>query len=102
MELEQVGKSDGVGAVLDQHERPHRVDHRLQDPLGDVGREVGRRPRQGRIGPHAPGVGAGVPLANAFVVLGRRQQHHGLPIGEGKHRDLRPVHPLFQHQGGAC
>ena len=63
---------------------------------------VGIQQGGGGVGPHAPGVGAGVPFANAFVVLGRRQQHHGLPIGEGKHRHLWSCHPFFQHQRGAC
>ena len=34
------------------------------------------------------------------MVLGRRQQHQPLAVGEGKHRNLRPLQPFFQHQGG--
>ena len=35
------------------------------------------------------------------MVLGGGQQHHALAVAEGKHRHLRPLGALLQHQAGA-
>ncbi len=53
---------------------------------------------RGRVGAHAAGVGAGVAIADALVVLRACERHGGLAIAEGEEGGLLAVHELLDDE----
>ena len=70
-----------------------RADDFCQRTFGDL---VGQH-RRGRIGPHAAGVGAGIAVADAFVVLGSADRQHGVAVTQNKEGRFFAVHKLLDH-----
>ena len=59
------------------------------------------QPRQRRVRAHAAGVGAGVAVEQALVVLGGAERQHVVAVAEEEERDLRPVEELLdEHRAG--
>ena len=54
---------------------------------------------RGGVSAHAAGVGAGVAVADAFVVLGVAEFDGGFPIGEGEVADFGALHKFFDDDG---
>ena len=75
----------------------HGVDSGLEHRAHEFVDQLGRAAWGRCVGAHAPGVGAAVALAEAFVVLGRWHRHHGAPVAEGEQRNLFADEPLFEH-----
>ena len=81
-------QADVEDAAVRDPVRPHAVEHGPDDlgldPLADgVGDDRGRR-----VGAHPARVGPGVALADPLVVLGRREEHVALAVGEDEHAGL--------------
>ena len=72
----------------------------IEDRLDERGHQlVGRvRDRCRRVGAHSPGVGAGVALADALVVLGQRERDRHASVAQGQQRALGAGHPLLEHE----
>jgi hypothetical protein len=72
------------------------VEHRLDEGGHEV---VGiERDRRRRVRPHAAGVGAGVALADALVVLGERQCTCSAPVAQCEQGALGPLEALLEHE----
>ncbi len=82
-----------IGASLPGQAVEGRGEDLLPDPLQELGCGDGDR----RVGPHPPGVQAGVALADLLVVLGRRQEHDVLAVGQGEDRELLALHEVLDH-----
>ena len=77
----------GGGEVVE-----HGLDERGDEIVGGVGH------RRRGVGAHAPGVRAGVALADALVVLGQRQRQRHAAVAQRQQRALRAAHPLLQDE----
>ena len=87
----------GVGRAAACHLGQGRLHHGGESLLS----KVPGCPVQRRIGAHAAGVGADVPVMCPLVILGRQQRERGLAVSEGEHRYLRAVEELLDHHGAA-
>ncbi len=54
-----------------------------------------------RIGTHAAGIGTSIAVQGRFVVLGRRQGHDNLTVGEGQKRRLLPFQKFLDNHATA-
>ena len=68
----------------------------LDDVVDDLRDGLVGQPRQRRVRAHAAGVGSGVAVADALVVLGGQQRHDGLAVDEAEQRNLGTVEEGFE------
>jgi len=73
-----------------------RVDHLTHDALVHGGRDH----RRGRVSAHAPGVGTGVAVANAFVILRSGERQHVLAVGHDDEASFLARQEFFDHHFG--
>ncbi len=95
VELEQPGPVGGEDQPGVQHADVRRagggevVDDRLHERLAVSSSAGSSGDRRRGVGAHAAGVGPGVALADALVVLGERQRHGRAAVAEREQRALR-------------
>ena len=105
---------DQLGAVRRQHQpgEEHALigvplfAHGAHGGLDDLGHDAGlqfrRQHRRGGIGAHAAGVGAGIPVADALVILRRAEGDDGGAVSEREEARFLAFHELLDHHLRAC
>ena len=78
----------------------HLINHGLCDPGHHLFLQVVGNPREGRIGSHTAGVGAGVAVVRALEILRGSQRHNRAPVADAEERDLGAVQVLLDEDCG--
>jgi exodeoxyribonuclease VII large subunit len=95
----QSGEQDAaIGHVLHRHHFDGRLDNLSHHPRFKFGGQHGG----GRISAHAAGIGAGIALSNALMILGRTKGDNGTAIGKGKEAGFLAFHKFLDDNAGAC
>ena len=74
-----------------------RVDRRPEDLVHHPPLDLGRDDRGRAIGAHAAGIGAGIAVADALVVLRAPERDDDRPVGDGEVARLFAAHELLDH-----
>ena len=82
--------------------RRHAVDGGQDDFAHRPGVDIGRHHRRGRVRAHAAGVRAGVPVADAFVILAGGQRQHILAIAQHDEAGFFALQEFFNHHACAA
>ena len=92
-----VDEADEGGAAATEF-----VDGGLDHAVHHVGDEAGRCPRQGGVGAHAAGIGAGVAVPDPLEVLRWLERQHAGAVTEREKADLRPVQVVLDDHAPAA
>ena len=109
IEFERLGvalRVDHQAGIQEAGERNAVFRHARQrgqdDLLHRLGMHVGRDHRSRRVGAHATGVGAGVAVEQALVVLAGGQREHVLAVGQHDEAGFFALQKLFDHDARAA